>query len=101
MSEVPTTTVDHVPELVAAGWQLVDVRTPGEWAGGHVPGAVHIPMDEVLARWDEIDDPVIFVCAVGGRSARVTAYAVGQGREALNLDGGTQAWVAAGRPLDP
>jgi rhodanese-related sulfurtransferase len=44
-------------------------------------------------------DPLVVVCRVGGRSAQVTAWLRQQGREAVNLAGGLEAWHAAGRPL--
>lgn len=56
--------------LKAAGAQMVDVRTPAEFAQGHVPGSVNIPLDQLLARMAEIDPdrPVLLCCASGGRS---------------------------------
>ena len=78
---------------------LLDVRTDEEWAGGHVPGAVHIPMDQLTTRLDEVGDHVVCICAVGGRSARVAQFLRSQSREAVNLDGGTSGWVEAGQPL--
>lgn len=90
----------EVSTRVAEGWILLDVRTDQEWADGRIPGSTHIPMDQLTARVGEIDDPVICVCAVGGRSARVTDYLIAQGRTAVNLDGGVQAWAAQGLPLE-
>src|SRR5438046_256055 len=50
---------------------VLDVRTPPEWEGGHIPGAVHIPLDELAARWQELDPDVetLVVCGHGIRSA--------------------------------
>ena len=56
-------------------------------------------MDQVVARLDEVPDRVICVCAVGARSAQVADYLQAQGREAVNLEGGIQAWLAEGRPV--
>ncbi|HET7755054.1 MAG TPA: rhodanese-like domain-containing protein [Anaeromyxobacteraceae bacterium] len=59
-------------ELVKAGVVVVDVRTPQEFAGGHVPGAKNIPYDEIRARAGEIggpDTPVLLYCKSGRRSA--------------------------------
>jgi rhodanese-related sulfurtransferase len=78
---------------------LLDVRTDEEWADGRIDGASHIPLHELMARLDEVGDRVVCICAVGGRSAQATAYLLSQGREAVNLDGGVQAWAAEGRPL--
>lgn len=81
------------------GWTLLDVRTQEEWAEARIPEAMHIPMSDLMARLDEIDGPVICVCAVGGRSARVTDFLNARGREAVNLEGGLVGWAAAGLPL--
>jgi rhodanese-related sulfurtransferase len=89
----------QVDSRLAAGWTLLDVRTHQEWDDLHLAGSLHIPMDELVARLDEVPDRAICVCAVGARSARVAAYLEAQGREAVNLDGGLQAWLAEGLPV--
>lgn len=74
---------------------LIDVRTPEEVAAGRLPGARHIPMDEVEARMNEIpkDRDVLVYCAGGGRSAAVCEALSERGWERLlNLDGGIGAW---------
>ena len=71
---VPAITPAEVPARLADGWMLLDVRTDEEWAHGRIEGSVHIPMDQLVARLDEVDDRVVCVCAVGARSARVAAY---------------------------
>lgn len=80
---------------------LLDVREDDEWRHGHAPGALHIPMSEVPSRMGEIDPDasMYVVCGVGARSARVVQYLAQIGYEAVNVDGGMHAWVAAGRPL--
>ena len=77
---------------------LLDVRTDDEWAGGRITGSVHIPMDQLMQRLDEVNDRVVCVCAVGARSARVAQFLNAQGREAVNLDGGIHAWANSGFP---
>ena len=57
-------------------------------------------MQEIVARLDEVPDQIVCVCAVGARSARVADYLTRQGREAINLEGGIQAWLADGRQVD-
>jgi phage shock protein E len=57
--------------LVAAGAKVVDVRTPDEFAYGHVPGALNIPFDEIAKRTAEIgptSTPVVLYCRSGHRS---------------------------------
>lgn len=87
---------------VAADAYVIDVREDDEWAAGHAPDAVHLPMMEIPARLDEIPtgQDVVVVCRVGGRSAQVVAFLTGRGWDNVrNLDGGMVDWVAAGRPL--
>ncbi len=78
--------VDQLKALVARKAQLVDVRTPGEFAGAHAPGSVNIPLDQLGRRTGELDKarPVILVCASGSRSAMATSLLKGQGFEAVN-----------------
>ncbi len=99
-SEVPTIHAGDVDPLLAQGWRLLDVRTDEEWVSGRIPGSLHVPMDQVVARLDEIGDRTLVVCAVGGRSARVTQYLCSQGRQALNLEGGVHGWAAGGGPIE-
>ena len=99
-AEVPTIYAGDVEPLLAQGWRLLDVRTDEEWASGRIPGSLHVPMDQVVSRLDEIGDQTVVVCAVGGRSARVTQYLRGQGRAALNLEGGVHGWAAGGGPIE-
>jgi phage shock protein E len=58
--------------LAAAGARVVDVRTPQEFAAGHVPGAVNIPFDEISRRAGEVGDPeapVVLYCRSGRRTS--------------------------------
>jgi rhodanese-related sulfurtransferase len=58
--------------LAASGAKVVDVRTPAEFAAGHVPGAVNIPFDEIARRAGELggpETPVVLYCRSGRRSA--------------------------------
>lgn len=89
----------EVQAKLAEGWTLLDVRTADEWAEARIEGATHLPMDQVAGRVDVLDDRVICVCAVGGRSAQVAQFLAGQGKQVANLDGGLSAWVEAGLPL--
>ena len=97
---IPAVSVTNLPDNAV----LLDVRENDEWAAGHAPTAVHVPMGQVAQRLDELattfpERPVHVVCGVGGRSARVTAYLVQAGWDAVNVDGGMRAWAAAGRPM--
>jgi rhodanese-related sulfurtransferase len=99
-SQVATIQPGEVAARVADGWMLLDVRGEDEWADGHIAGSVHIPMDQLMQRLDEVNDRVVCVCAVGARSARVAAYLNAQGREAVNLEGGLYAWAASGFSIE-
>jgi rhodanese-related sulfurtransferase len=99
MSELPTITADQLAALPGPEWMLLDVRTDAEWDQGRIEGSTHIPLDQLIARVAEVSDKVVCICAVGGRSAQATAYLNSVGRDAVNLDGGVQAWEASGRPL--
>jgi rhodanese-related sulfurtransferase len=98
--EVATVQPSQVAARLNEGWTLLDVRTDDEWADGRIAGSVHIPMDQLMHRLDEVDDRVVCVCAVGARSARVAQFLSSQGREAVNLDGGLQAWASSGLPIE-
>ena len=79
------------------GIPLIDVREPDEFAAGRVPGAVNLPMSQLGERLDELPDgPFDVICKVGGRSARVAQALSARGYEAVNVDGGTDAWIQAG-----
>ena len=99
-NQVPAVQPSEVASRVADGWMLLDVRTNDEWAEGRIAGSVHIPMDQLLQRLDEVDDRVVCVCAVGARSARVAEFLNAQGREAVNLDGGLHSWASSGFPIE-
>ncbi|MFN2496171.1 MAG: rhodanese-like domain-containing protein [Pseudonocardiaceae bacterium] len=97
---VPALPVFNLPDDVV----LLDVREDDEWAAGHAPQAVHVPMWQVPQRLEEItaafpEPPVYVVCRSGMRSAQITAYLSGIGLDAVNVDGGMQSWFVAGRPL--
>ncbi|MGW1883429.1 rhodanese-like domain-containing protein [Streptomyces sp. NPDC001970] len=98
---LPSVDVASVP----ADCLVLDVREDDEWAAGHVEGALHIPITNFVARFGEVTEVLAegrrayVMCRVGGRSAQVTQYLVQQGLDAVNIDGGMQAWEAAGRPM--
>jgi len=97
-------TVDEAKDMMARGdAQVIDVREPDEYRRGHVPGARLIPVSTVLSRREELhhDKDLIFVCAVGQRSALACEMAAAVGLTRLyNLEGGTDAWAKAGHGLE-
>ena len=90
-------------ELISRGeFDIVDVREPREWSGGHLPGARLVPLDRLKAspKASLPRDGVIFVCAAGVRSQTAAKLAEANGFTNLyNLSGGTRGWVNAGLPL--
>lgn len=87
------------PEL-----RVLDVRRPGEWAAGRVPGAVNVPLDRLEHDASRLDParPTAVICGGGYRSSAAASLLEQRGfRELSNVVGGTGAWVAAGYPTDP
>lgn len=98
---VPEIDVDRLAQAVDGGAAVVDVREPGEYAAGHVPGAVLIPMGQLPGRTAELDrgTPVYVVCASGNRSSAMTSFLQRAGFDAYSVAGGTQGWARSGRPV--
>ena len=88
--------------LDEGGVALIDVREVDEFARGHVPGAVNIPMSVLPVRVADVpaDREVHLICHTGSRSAQVAAWLEPQGYQPINVSGGTLAWAQAGRPLE-
>jgi len=86
---------------VPPGTTVLDVREQHEWDGGHVPGAVHLPLGELVARVAELPTGgrLLVVCHSGGRSARATEWLNQAGYDAVNLAGGMVDWARAGLPV--
>ena len=99
-------TISEAKEMMNDGETVViDVRNPDEYQGGHVPGATLIPVNSVFARREELpaDKKIIFVCAVGQRSALASEMAAAAGLPAdriYNMEGGTDAWRKAGEAIE-
>ena len=80
---------------------LLDVREDDEWAAGHAPEAVHIPVGTLNERAVEIpqDRDVYVICRSGARSAYAAQALVGAGWQAVNVADGMTGWAVAGRPM--
>lgn len=85
--------------MISAGAKLkvIDVRSPGEFALAHIPGAVNLPLEGLGERvpLDE-GERLVVVCQAGGRSSAACQRLEGYHPEAMNLLGGTSAWRDAG-----
>ncbi len=98
-------TVAEAKEMMNDGAYIVDVRDPHEYQDGHVPGATLLPVNSVFDRREELPkgQKLLFVCKVGQRSALACEMAAAGGftEDVLyNMEGGTDAWIAAGEPVD-
>jgi rhodanese-related sulfurtransferase len=102
--EIPTAQVGGVPDPLAEGLLVLDVREDDEWQAGHVEGSLHVRLRELGQRFAELPElsgaeQTLVVCRSGHRSAYAAGFLLQQGLDAVNLEGGLQAWHAAGRPL--
>ncbi|MCU0416422.1 MAG: rhodanese-like domain-containing protein [Cytophagaceae bacterium] len=81
----------RITDTLKNGADIIDVRSPMEFAGGFVEGSINIPLQQLQEYLSsrEKNKPVVFCCASGNRSAQATAYAQQLGIEAYN--GG--AWI--------
>ena len=84
------------------GVPVVDVRERWEYAQGHVPGALLMPLGNLAAHIGEIPagDVVYVICASGNRSLQGARIVEAAGRSAVSVAGGTSGWAAQGRPLE-
>lgn len=104
-SEAPSIAPSELSARRASGTApvVIDVRTPEEYATGHIPGALNIPYDQVAARISEVDAPngVALYCMMGPRARKGESALLDAGyRSVLHLEGGFAAWQAAGLPVD-
>lgn len=84
---------------------VVDVRRLDEWTAGRVAGAVHIPVDDVLTRIDELptDKDLLFICAQGVRSGLACEMAAAMNIDTsrlFNIEEGTPAWIQKEYPTE-
>jgi NADPH-dependent 2,4-dienoyl-CoA reductase/sulfur reductase-like enzyme/rhodanese-related sulfurtransferase len=84
---------NQIDDYVARGYQLIDVRTAGEYGRGNIPGAINIPVDEIRERKSEIANHNLLVnCQVGQRGHTASLLLKELGFNAVNLDGGYLTW---------
>ena len=94
--------VEEAKAMVDGGNAVViDVRRPDEWVTGRVEGAIHIPVDDVAARIDELpaEGDLLFICAAGVRSGLACEMDVDSSR-LYNIEEGTPAWIEKGMPYE-
>jgi rhodanese-related sulfurtransferase len=90
--------VKGVQKASSEGVRLVDVRSVGEFEGGHIPGAQNVPLDQfqsVASQWDK-DAPVVVYCQTGSRSAEAVSMLEQAGfTKILHFDKGIIAWTGS------
>lgn len=96
--------VRQVKEAKDSGkdFSIIDVRTPAEWNNGHIEGAIHVPLTELLDNGVDIDKekPVVVICGSGYRSNIAGSHLANTGhKEVCSLAGGAMAWTRSGFPL--
>ncbi len=93
----------QVKQMIESGnVQLIDVGEAREYETRHLPGSINISVHEVYPRRNELnpDQDIIFVCAIGVRSALACEMAAAAGFTRLyNMEGGIEAWIKEGYPL--
>jgi rhodanese-related sulfurtransferase len=88
---------EHLDEI-----QLVDCRELYEWSAGRIEGAVHMPLNSIMAGATgdlDPDRPVVVVCRSGNRSELASLMLRARGFDAYNLEGGMEDWQAQGLPF--
>jgi len=100
--QVPAIDIATLRTKLEEGAPLVDVREPDEYEAGHAPGARLVPLGEVPERLGEVpaDETVYVICKSGGRSAKAVEHLRANGIDAVNVAGGTLAWIEAGHPVE-
>jgi len=95
-------TPERAKELLDSGEAVVvDVREPYEREAGHIEGTRHIELERVASQAATLpkDQPVVFHCRLGARSAMAAQAFRQAGYDAWSMAGGLQAWDEAGLPI--
>lgn len=93
--------LDELDAARSTGTKVIDVRSPQEYAQGHVPGAVNVPLEELLtAPASAAPDGAHVVCRSGRRSAEAVLALQQAGVAAVSVAGGTAAWIESGREIE-
>ena len=94
--------VNDLVDLVESGSLVIDVREPDEYASGHIPGAILVPLSTVLENSGEFlsEDTVFVVCRSGGRSMQACELLHDNGIvNVVNVAGGTMGWISLGNEV--
>jgi hydroxyacylglutathione hydrolase len=104
-SEFETWSVEKLNTLMSTNdpITIVDVRTCGEWQSGHIPGAIHIPVDSLNEKisTQNLEDKLAIICRTGYRSSLAASVASRQGfKDVINVDGGMVSWHQKNYPIE-
>ena len=104
LAEPPVVTPDDLAKRLEGDDPpvVLDVRSDEEWNAGHIPGAMHIPVQEITERRGEVptDRDVVVHCQVAPRARQAEKALIMAGHERVfHLDGGFRAWYKAGLPV--
>jgi phage shock protein E len=96
--------IDYQTQFIASNTShlLLDVRTPEEFASGHIDGAVNIPVESLQRRLSEVpmNQPIVVYCRSGNRSAQASQILAQAGYTRIYDMGGLNDWVALGFPVE-
>ncbi|NMH97014.1 rhodanese-like domain-containing protein [Pseudonocardia acidicola] len=98
-ADVPQVDPAEATRLIHDGALLVDVREPDEFAAGHAPGAVNMPLEQLDPDALPRDRLIVTTCRTGHRGAKAAARLLAAGFGVRNLAGGMTAWANAGLPV--
>jgi rhodanese-related sulfurtransferase len=99
---------DEAKSMIKTGARVIDVRRPDEWHRGHIPEAILVPLEGIYSFGKALkdlhlseDEDVIFVCAVGQRSASASEIALVAGlKNVYNLANGMNGWFMRQYPIE-
>ena len=99
--DVPEIDVDELATRLGSGARLLDVHQVDEWEQARVPGGVLVPLDELPDRVTGVasSGPLYVICRSGARSAHACEFLRAHGIDAVNVAGGTLAWIDSGREV--
>lgn len=92
--QVPEISTTELSALNLKKITLVDVRTPEEYRGGHIPGVINHPLQQI-DRFQRKAEPVYVICRSGNRSKQAVSILRDKGIEAINVRGGMNQWRGA------
>ncbi|MHC9537786.1 rhodanese-like domain-containing protein [Dellaglioa sp. BT-FLS60] len=88
--DIPTITTTELEALLLDKPQIIDVREDFEFAEGHIPGAINVPLDEIDQY--ELEGQVYIICRSGRRSAQAADILFEKGKDVVDVYGGMLSW---------